>query len=100
MTHETLKGTILNEQVEFSLNDLCCACSRSADWVIELVEVGVLEPIDYQHTHWKFTGDSLQKVQTAMRLQRDLEINLAGVALAIELLEEIDSLKSQLSRLK
>lgn len=98
MTQEILKGTLLNEQAELTLNDLCCACSRPAEWVIELVEVGALEPVNYQQTHWIFSGDSLQKVQTAMRLQRDLNVNLAGVALALELLDEIDSLKSQLCR--
>jgi len=98
MTQQILKGTLLNEQAELTLNDLCCACSRPAEWVIELVEVGALEPINYQQPQWIFSGDSLQKVQTAMRLQRDLNVNLAGVALALELLDEIDSLKSQLCR--
>lgn len=98
MTQETLKGILLNEHTELSMSDLCCACNRSAEWIIELVEVGALEPINYRQTQWMFSANSLQKVQTAMRLQRDLEINLAGVALALELLEEIDSLKSQLGR--
>lgn len=98
MTEEILKGILLNEEAELSLNDLCCACSRSAEWVIELVEVGALEPVNYQQTQWRFSGSSLRKAQTAMRLQRDLNINLAGVALALDLLEEIDSLKSRLRR--
>ena len=45
MTQTILKGTLLDEQVELSLNDLCCACSRPAEWIIELVEEGVLEDI-------------------------------------------------------
>jgi chaperone modulatory protein CbpM len=35
-----------------------------------------------------------------MRLQRDLGINLAGVALAIDLLDEIEDLRAQLCRLQ
>jgi chaperone modulatory protein CbpM len=31
-----------------------------------------------------------------MRLQRDLEMNLAGVALALDLLDEIESLRMRL----
>ena len=104
-----LDGMLLDEQAELTLNDLCCACSSSAEWIIELVEEGALEPVilkidtnkpyDEQQNQWRFTGYSLQRAQTAMRLQRDLNINLAGIALALELLEEISTLQEQLRRL-
>ena len=101
MTQIILNGILLDEQTELSLNDLCCACSSSAEWIIELVEEGALEPIDpnplsYQQTQWRFSVDALQRARTAMRLQHDLGINLAGVALALELLEKINTLETQL----
>ncbi len=46
--------------------------------------------------HWRFGGASLHRAHAALRLQRDLEINLAGVALALELLDEIESLRMRL----
>lgn len=98
MSQKALSGIILDEQVELTLNDLCRACSSSAEWIIELVEEGVLEPVSCQQTQWYFTGRNLQKAHTAMRLQRDLGINLAGVALALDLLEEIETLQTRLSR--
>ena len=36
----------------------------------------------------------------AHRLQRDLGLNLAGVALALELLDEIEALRSRISALE
>ena len=109
MQQTILDGMLLDEQAELTLNDLCCACSSNAEWIIELVEEGALEPVilktdtnkpyDDQQNQWRFTGYSLQRAQTARRLQRDLNINLAGVALALELLEEISSLQEQLRRL-
>jgi chaperone modulatory protein CbpM len=33
-----------------------------------------------------------------MRLQRDLDINLAGVALALDLMKEIETLRDRLCR--
>ena len=101
MTQTILNGILLDEQTELSLNDLCCACSRPAEWVIELVEEGVLEPIDlnlpvYRQTQWIFSVDALQRVRTATRLQNDLGINLAGVALAIEHLDQINTLETKL----
>ena len=40
-----------------------------------------------------FTGRSLRRARTAVLLQRDLGVNVAGVALVIELLERIEVLE-------
>lgn len=98
---ETLSGILLDEHTELTLNDLSRACSSSAEWVIALVEEGALEPtghVSNQQTRWRFSASSLQRARTAMRLQRDLGVNLAGVALAMELLDEIEALRGRLSR--
>jgi chaperone modulatory protein CbpM len=100
MQKKTLTGIIIDEHTELTLNELSRACSRSAEWIIELVEQGALEPISYRQTQWRFSGSSLRRARTAMRLQRDLGINLAGVALAIDLLDEIETLRSRLYRLE
>ena len=100
MTQKTLSGILLDDETELSLNDLCRACSSSAEWVIALVEEGALEPIGYEQTRWRFTGTSLQKAHTAMRLQRDLGINLAGIALALDLLDEMETMRARLRRLE
>ena len=93
---KTLSGVLLEDHLELSLNDLCQACSRPAEWVIELVEYGAIEPIGEEQINWRFNVDSLQRARTAMRLQRDLDINLAGIALALDLLDEIKRLRTDL----
>lgn len=102
MKTETLSGILLDEQSELSLNEISRACSRSAEWIITLVEEGALEPstniAQRQQTQWRFSGSALQRARTAMRLQRDLGINLAGVALAMDLLDEIEELRGRLRR--
>lgn len=98
MNEKTLSGILLDERTELSLNDLCRACSSSAEWVIELVEEGVLEPLGREQSHWRFRATSLPRARTAMRLQHDLGINLAGVALALDLLDEIETLRTRLCR--
>ena len=100
MTQQMLNGILIDDETELSLNDLCKVCSSSAEWIIELVEEGALEPIGYQQTQWRFSGVSLQRARTAMRLQRDLGLNLAGVALALDLLEQIETLESRLIQFK
>jgi chaperone modulatory protein CbpM len=100
MKQKILSGILLDEQTVLSLEDLCNACSGSAEWVIELVEEGALEPIGDEQSQWQFTGTSLQRAHTAMRLQRDLGINLAGIALALDLLDEIETMRARLRRLE
>lgn len=100
MAQTILNGVLLDEHTEVSLNDICRACSSSAEWIIELVGEGVLEPISYQQIHWRFTGVSLQKAQAAARLQRDLGINTAGIALALDLLDQIETLQVRLDCLE
>ncbi len=98
MNENILSGILLDEQTELSLNDLSRACSSSAEWVIELVEEGVLQPISQKQVQWRFSATSLPRARTAMRLQRDLGVNLAGVALALDLLDEIETLQGHLCR--
>lgn len=90
---------VLNDEFELTLGELCRACELSADRIVSLVEEGVVEPQGREPATWKFQGISIRRIRRAYRLQRDLGINLAGVALAIELMEEIDQLKSRLRRL-
>lgn len=98
MTEKVLTGVLLDERVELSLSEICEACSGSSSWVIELVEEGVLEPAGTEQQRWRFAGPSLIRARTAKRLQEDLQINLAGVALALELMDEIEDLRARLSR--
>lgn len=98
MNQKTLTGIVLDEQSEMSLTELCQACSSSTEWIVELDEERVLEPIGKGQAQWRFSGTNLVRARVAVRLQQDLEINLAGVALALELMEEIETMRERLRR--
>lgn len=91
-----LSGCILEEDTELTLVELCRACNVHAEMVIELVEEGVLEPAGSEPSAWIFAGTSLKRARAALRLQADLGVNLAGVALALELLDELENLRTRL----
>lgn len=93
-----LSGVILEEELELSLGELTQACCVRTDFVVELVGEGILEPVDVHSSDWTFTGDSLTRLRTALNLQRDLDLNIAGIALALALLDEINQLRAQLAR--
>ncbi len=88
-------GTVIEED-GMTLGQLCRACDVHADWVISLVEEGIVEPAGKELRLWRFSGTNLVRVRTALRLQRDLGINLAGIGLALDLIEELESLRSQI----
>ena len=94
----TLAGKILEEEVELSLADLCRASQLPAERLIEWVHEGVVEPVGRNPETWSFHGVSLQRVRCARRLEEDLGVNTAGIALALDLLDEIERLRARLRR--
>ncbi|MDD5112678.1 MAG: chaperone modulator CbpM [Methylobacter sp.] len=84
------------EEGGLTLGQLCHACDVHAEWVISLVEESIIEPQGETIQCWRFSGTSLGRVRAALRLQRDLGVNLAGIALALDLLEEIENLRLQM----
>ncbi|MEP6965719.1 MAG: chaperone modulator CbpM [Polaromonas sp.] len=95
-----ITGYILEEQSELSLADLCRACAAEAARIVELVDEGVLAPAGASPETWHFTGVHLQRARVALRLESDLGVNLAGAALALELIDQLDSLRARLRRLE
>ena len=95
-THDNaLFGEIFDEYTLLNVDELCRLCAVDRTFIIELVEEGVLEVIELA-PEWRFSGRALRRARTASRLQRDLQINLPGVALALELLDELEHLRRAL----
>lgn len=98
MNEKILTGIVIDERVELTTGDLCRACATSTEWVVELVEEGVLEVRGERTEEWRFSGATLARAIRARRLQRDFDLNLPGVALVLELMDEIDALRQRLRR--
>ncbi len=90
-----LIGEVLEEDDLVSLADLCRSCTVEAQTVTTLVAEGILDPAGRDVEHWRFTVGSLKRVKTVIHLQRDLGVNLAGAALALDLLDRIAELERQ-----
>ena len=91
-----LQCQVVEEEVPMSLAELCRACGTERELVVQLVEHGVVEPQGAGPQAWVFAGASLQRTRVALRLLRDLELNLPGAALAVDLLDEITRLQRAL----
>ena len=89
---------ILEEQTDLTISEVCQACAVQVETIVELVDEGVLSPIGREPHRWRFTGTHLRRATVAIRLQRDLGVNLAGAALALQLLDELENLQARLRK--
>ncbi len=95
---DALSGEIFDDYAELSVDELSRLCAVDRTYIVELVEEGVLSVVEVGTAEWRFRGSALRRARTAVRLRRDLEINLPGVALAMTLLQELDELRRELNR--
>lgn len=95
MSRPAPHATILEEQTDLSLEDLCRACAAHADQVAELVDEAVIAPLGRSRQEWRFTGVHLRHVRVAVRLRQDLGVNAAGAALVLQLMDEIERLRAR-----
>jgi chaperone modulatory protein CbpM len=90
---DPVRGVILDEETILTLQEVCEVCGVKVSLVIEMVQEGIVEPLDVASNKLEFSGVAVTRLLTAYRLQRDLHVNLPGAALALDLLDEINALR-------
>ncbi|WP_100637539.1 MULTISPECIES: chaperone modulator CbpM [unclassified Marinomonas] len=89
-----------HEHVLFTLEEVCERCDIHVDIIVEMIEYGIAEPVEpiEQSTEsiWYFNSHALVRLQRAQRLMNGLELNLSGVALSLELMDEIEELQQRI----
>lgn len=93
-----VSSIVVDDRHEMTLDDVCIACQVDRAVIVELVDEGVVKPSVIRGETWRFSARKLPGIVRALRLQRDLELNVAGVAFVLDLLNEIESLRKQLER--
>ena len=83
-----------------SKDELCQVTGIQIETLIELVEYGIAEPCGDIQEDWVFEVCIADVVKRANRLHRDLDIDWAGVALVLDLLDELKQLKADNKMLK
>lgn len=87
---------ILEEEGELTLVEISRACAVDVDCIVGLVDEGVIVPRGREPQRWRFGGAHLRRARIAVHLQRDLGVNPAGAALALQLIDELDALRGRL----
>jgi len=84
---------ILDENSSYTLEELCDFCRQDTELIKEMINEGLLTPVGHTPEQWRFGLREIKRAQTAYRLITDLRINMAGAALALDLLEELEELR-------
>jgi chaperone modulatory protein CbpM len=82
------EGQMLDDTTWLEIGDFCSYLSVERSWVVELVDAGVLEPRGLEPEAWSFPASALTRARATARLTQDLGVNLAGVAVILDLVEE------------
>ena len=99
-TFLVMREIVIEEQPKLSLEELCVACHVTPDDIQDMVDFGVIDVENNILETYEFDMHHLRRVRTAIHLQQDLEVNLAGAALVLDLMDEVEQLRTQVALLE
>lgn len=89
-------GVLMDENSTISFVEVCQRCNISKEALEEMMDHGLFNDQQIQKKEMHFDVKSLLRIQSACRLQQDLGINLPGVVLVLELLDELEQVRNEL----
>ena len=79
-----------------TLDELCESEGIATELVIEMVEYGIVKPLQADHhKQWQFDSTSVHWLKKSLRLQRDFEIDWIAVAMVIDLMQKNEALQKE-----
>lgn len=86
--------------MQLNIHEFCQYAELPQTVLLEIVDHGIIEPRGSSPEQWLFDANALALVKRAFRLQAELQIEWAGVALALQLLDELEQLRAENSHLR
>jgi chaperone modulatory protein CbpM len=83
-----------------TLQEVTQSVRLTTETVITIVDCGIVQPRGEQPRQWLFEPGMVAHIQRACRLQRDLELDWPAVALALDLIEDLQRLRDENQRLR
>ncbi len=99
-TPTTVTGILIEEHTTYTVVEVCQKYNISEELLAKLVEYGLFHTNTSDLNRIAFNTKALQRMEAAFRLHRDLGVNLEGVILALELLDEIHAIENELQILR
>ena len=96
MTVRRYEIVLLRKERELMTLDALASHAGCSPALVEAcVERGLLEPIEWEGTARMFDDAALPRLRLIGRLRRSLGINLAGVAVVLDLLDRVRALQRE-----
>jgi chaperone modulatory protein CbpM len=99
-TPQIIIGVLIEETSSMPFEEVCNRYNIPKELLIDMIEHGLFSNPAHDIEHTQLNPKDLRRIESAFRLHRDLEINLPGVAVALELLEELEYLRTELDILR
>ena len=100
MNKDMMTAVLIDHSTLLTLQQLCQLLKTQEAVIIELVDQELIAPQGAASEEWRFDSICIKKAKTALSFQRDLAVNLSGIALAFELLDKIEQLEGQVKILQ
>lgn len=91
--HEVTIVADYAETTPMSLDEICESCRISPDFIEHLIRYDIIQPMQGN----TYNLEQLRQIKTALRLYRQLEVNLEGVAIVLDLMRELHDLRAELT---
>jgi MerR family transcriptional regulator/heat shock protein HspR len=88
------------EHVFLSLEDLASAAGLHPGLVEQFVDYGLIDPSADPGPRSLFPASAVERLRRIIRLKCDLGVNLAGIAVILEMRDRLVSLQEELARLQ
>ncbi len=83
-----------------TLAEVSHSVQLSPETVISIVQSGIVEPTGDLPQQWLFEPRMVTLIERARRLQRDLELDWPAIALALDLMADVQRLQEENRRLR
>lgn len=95
MVRETITAIMLDGDTSLTFVEVCEQYSLSETVLRQLIEHGLFQEPCPRIKTTRFDALKLARVHSAARLHHDLGVNIPGVVLALELLDELEQLRQE-----
>ncbi len=86
-----MKNTIL-----YTTKAICLYHGISNEILNDMVSWGIATPAGSTPEKWLFSDDDYKRIGCASRFSKDLDINVPGAAMALDLLDELSKVRNQI----
>jgi chaperone modulatory protein CbpM len=91
-------GVVMDGNTTITFTEIRQRFDIREELLLEMVEHGLVEPVEPTFTEVHLT--ELHRIESAMHLYHDLGVNIAGAVLALDLLEQLNEVQTELTILQ